>query len=79
MEPILFRRPIRTPSLTPQLVGQSRNGLVRMLEMLMNLLRLLVSSLGMLQGLPGALLPTQVILFTVLLGRRVMSVRRQVV
>lgn len=86
LEPILLRRPLWTASGQPQLVSQIGN--FRMPEggnamligrLLVRLPGVQVGLLGVLQGLPGVLLPGQMFLFSMLFRSRTVRVGRSIV
>ena len=84
--PVFFRRSVRTASGLPQRVSQDGDVLVPehrdamfIQEALVRLPGMLVSLLGVLQSLPGALLPGFVILFLMGFGGATVGVRGKVV
>ena len=79
-EPIFFRGSFRTAPVLPEFVRECGDvlltGRVRAMfpaGALMFLLRLQVSLIGMLMGLPGAFMPGQMILLSVVLGAGAMG------
>jgi hypothetical protein len=79
-EPIIFRGSFRTAPLLPEFVRECGDlSLIGRVSArfspsaLMFLLRLQVSLIGMLMGLPGAFMPGQMILLSVVLGAGAMG------
>jgi hypothetical protein len=71
MEPILLRRSVRTASGLPEFKSTGSDVLMSECSDAManrRRLSILMSFFGVLEGLPGMLLPRQVILFSVLLS-----------
>jgi hypothetical protein len=79
-KPIFFRRSLRTSPVVPELVREGgdvlligRAGARFLPRTLLFVLRLQVSLIGMLMGLPGAFMPGQVIFLSVVLGAGTMG------
>jgi hypothetical protein len=81
-KPIFFRRPRGTAPVLPELMRERGDVFLagRMFPpgALMFLLRLQVSVVGVLLGLPGAFMPGQVVFFSVMFRTAAMGVRRKV-
>ena len=88
-EPIFFRRPCRTTPALPKPIGEGGHILICCFVgapfgtghgagLLMLLLREQVSLIGVLEFLPGAFMPGQVIFFSVVLGTGPMRVSSKV-
>ena len=82
MEPIFLRRALWTASSLPEFLGEDCDVIVSECgdsPSNRSRLSLLMSFLGVLEGLPCMLLSSQVILFSLLLGSNTMGMRGNVV